>query len=36
VAFRFLHEDAWERLRALRKAIPNVCFQVGSERFGAV
>ena len=28
VAFRFLHEDAWERLRKLRKAIPNVCFQM--------
>jgi|EP01047_Picozoa_sp_COSAG01_P047591 acetyl-CoA carboxylase carboxyl transferase alpha subunit len=28
VAHRFLHEDAWERLRALRKAIPNVCFQM--------
>ena len=28
VSFRFLHEDAWERLRELRKAIPNVCFQM--------
>lgn len=28
VAFRFLHEDAWERLRQLRKTIPNVCLQM--------
>ncbi|MBW8712093.1 MAG: pyruvate carboxylase, partial [Mycobacterium sp.] len=25
VALRFLHEDPWERLAALRKAIPNIC-----------
>ena len=28
VAMRFLHEDPWERLRALREAIPNICFQM--------
>merc|ERR1719443_1450877 len=28
VAFRFLHEDPWERLRALRAKIPNICFQM--------
>lgn len=28
VAFRFNHEDPWERLRLLRKKIPNVCFQM--------
>ena len=27
-ALRFLHEDPWERLEALRGAIPNVCFQM--------
>ena len=27
-ALRFLHEDPWERLRALRAAIPNICFQM--------
>lgn len=26
VAFRFLHEDPWERVRLLRKLIPNICF----------
>ncbi len=25
---RFLYEDPWERLRALRKAVPNICFQM--------
>ncbi len=25
---RFLHEDPWERLRQLREAIPNICFQM--------
>eukprot|EP01061_Rhynchopus_euleeides_P007716 TRINITY_DN16794_c0_g1_i1.p1 TRINITY_DN16794_c0_g1~~TRINITY_DN16794_c0_g1_i1.p1 ORF type:complete len:392 (+),score=183.00 TRINITY_DN16794_c0_g1_i1:142-1176(+) len=28
VAYRFLHECPWERLRALRKAMPDVCFQM--------
>jgi pyruvate carboxylase len=27
-AMRFLHEDPWHRLRALRECIPNVCFQM--------
>jgi pyruvate carboxylase len=27
-AMRFLNEDPWERLRQLRAAIPNVCFQM--------
>ena len=27
-ALRFLYEDPWERLRLLRKAIPNICFQM--------
>lgn len=28
VAMRFLLEDPWTRLRKLRKAIPNICFQM--------
>jgi len=28
VALRFLSEDPWERLAALREAIPNICFQM--------
>jgi pyruvate carboxylase len=28
VALRFLKEDPWERLRRLREAIPNICFQM--------
>jgi pyruvate carboxylase len=28
VAMRFLHEDPWQRLRRLRAAIPNICFQM--------
>ena len=28
VAMRFLHEDPWARLRRLREAIPNICFQM--------
>jgi len=28
VAMRFLHEDPWLRLRRLREAIPNICFQM--------
>ena len=28
VAMRFLHEDPFERLRKLRTAIPNICFQM--------
>jgi pyruvate carboxylase len=27
-AMRFLHEDPWHRLRALRERIPNICFQM--------
>jgi pyruvate carboxylase len=36
-AMRFLFEDPWERLRQLRTAIPNVCFQMlfrGSNAVG--
>ncbi len=28
VAMRFLHEDPFQRLRRLREAIPNICFQM--------
>ncbi|MGY1710807.1 pyruvate carboxylase [Geodermatophilus sp. SYSU D00758] len=28
VALRFLHEDPWERLAALRAAVPNLCLQM--------
>ncbi len=28
VALRFLLEDPWQRLRKLREAIPNICFQM--------
>jgi pyruvate carboxylase len=28
VSLRYLHEDPWERLRKMRGAIPNVCFQM--------
>jgi pyruvate carboxylase len=28
VALRFLHEDPWERLAAVRAAIPNICLQM--------
>lgn len=28
VAFRFLHEDPFKRLRLLREKIPNICFQM--------
>ncbi len=28
VSMRFLHEDPWLRLRRLRAAIPNICFQM--------
>jgi len=28
VAMRFLHEDPWDRLRKLRRAVPNVPFQM--------
>jgi pyruvate carboxylase len=28
VAMRYLHEDPWLRLRQLREAIPNICFQM--------
>ncbi|MCB0608035.1 MAG: pyruvate carboxylase [Lewinella sp.] len=37
VAYRFLKEDPWERLRKLRKAIPNIIFQMllrGSNAVG--
>jgi len=27
-SLRFLHEDPWQRLRALRERIPNICFQM--------
>ncbi len=36
-AMRFLREDPWERLRELRKAVPNICFQMlfrGSNAVG--
>ncbi len=36
-ALRFLHEDPWTRLRALREKIPNICFQMlfrGSNAVG--
>ena len=36
-ALRFLHEDPWLRLRALRERIPNICFQMlfrGSNAVG--
>jgi pyruvate carboxylase len=36
-ALRFLSEDPWERLRQLREAIPNICFQMlfrGSNAVG--
>lgn len=36
-AMRFLHEDPWERLRELRRRIPNICFQMllrGSNAVG--
>jgi pyruvate carboxylase len=36
-AMRFLHEDPWQRLRALRERIPNICFQMlfrGSNAVG--
>lgn len=36
-AMRFLFEDPWERLRQLRAAIPNICFQMlfrGSNAVG--
>ena len=36
-AMRFLHEDPWQRLRFLRKKIPNICFQMlfrGSNAVG--
>lgn len=28
MALRFLHEDPWERLAALREAVPNICLQM--------
>ncbi len=28
VSLRFLHEDPWQRLRKLREAVPNICFQM--------
>jgi pyruvate carboxylase len=28
VALRFLHEDPWDRLAALRQAVPNICLQM--------
>jgi len=36
-ALRFLHEDPWARLRTLREAVPNICFQMlfrGSNAVG--
>src|SRR5246127_4535884 len=35
-ALRFLHEDPWQRLRQLRAAIPNICFQMLLRRADAV
>lgn len=37
VALRFLHEDPWQRLQMMRKAIPNILFQMlirGSNAVG--
>ena len=37
VSYRFLNEDPWERLRRIRKAVPNVCLQMlirGSNAVG--
>ena len=28
VALRFLNEDPWDRLEALRAAVPNICLQM--------
>jgi pyruvate carboxylase len=28
LALLFLHEDPWERLAALREAVPNICLQM--------
>ena len=28
VALRYLHEDPWERLAAIREAVPNICLQM--------
>jgi pyruvate carboxylase len=36
-AVRFLHEDPWQRLRELRRVVPNICFQMllrGSNAVG--
>src|SRR5262249_38120982 len=33
---RFLHEDPWQRLRELRRLIPNVCFQMLTRGSNAV
>jgi pyruvate carboxylase len=36
-AVRFLHEDPWQRLRDLRRLVPNICFQMllrGSNAVG--
>ena len=36
-AMRFLREDPWQRLRQLREAVPNICFQMlfrGSNAVG--
>jgi pyruvate carboxylase len=36
-AVRFLHEDPWQRLRELRRRVPNICFQMllrGSNAVG--
>ena len=36
-SMRFLHEDPWGRLRALRERVPNICFQMlfrGSNAVG--
>ncbi|CAN0330123.1 unnamed protein product, partial [Hapterophycus canaliculatus] len=37
VAYRFLNEDPWERLRQIRAAAPNICLQMlirGSNAVG--
>jgi pyruvate carboxylase len=35
-SMRFLHEDPWQRLRELRRLIPNICFQMLTRGANAV